>query len=370
MEPFKDLYVDQRWGSINEMIMQKIKKQSDDRNAAQLPGHFGKVPCSNTMCGCQGELHADADLWLLFVFPELDAGSLMRLLCTCKALGHRFVREVQETAARIFIVQTELPLQIRVLDACSEDLEAILDFKNVAAWMTASELGLQWKEVDSGELPTGDEIESDDLSSALQGQVEFTNEELDGFEMSGLTYDSYIQVGNRYFIPVAKPYFSVIVHKAEREIQNAPGVTNSFFEYLRRRGTNPIESLAWFTRYVEYVLEDIRQHIVDSEEDFAVTVEQFHEELYKKQFSGLVYFTAGNVYSKFEQLKYEVQERREAAKSLLDRLTNFSDVLMFHSLVHRIDQGEFNALNDVIEKRIDEVLNICMHTSIHMCISI
>jgi len=373
-------------GSIHEIVKQKIKQQNHNRNATQLPGHFGKVPCSNFLCNCQGELQADTDLWLLFVFPQLDAGSLMRLLCTCKALGHRFVREVQESAARIFVVQTELPRQIEVLTACSEDLGAILDRENVAAWMRANELGLQWNEIGPKEPLTGTEIENEDLSLALQGKVEFTNEEFDEFQMFDLKEDSYVKVGDTYFKPAAKDpkrYFSVINHMA-RNCQltaNSRGDRNSFFQFFGKMCTDPAESLVWFTQYVEDVLECIRKATVFSEEEFddqAEKIQYFYDAFHQKRYAGPVSTETGDVYSVFDQLEYEVGEKREAAQDLLDRLANFSDVLMFHSLVNKINEGEFETFNDLIKGRVVEVLCICLYVCmyvfiyiyIHMCVCV
>ena len=67
-------------------------------------------------------------------------------------------------------------------------------------------LGLKWNEVDSQEPLTGTEIANEALSLALQekvksspGNVELTNEEWDTLNVSDLSYDSYVKVGDSYF---------------------------------------------------------------------------------------------------------------------------------------------------------------------------
>jgi hypothetical protein len=67
-------------------------------------------------------------------------------------------------------------------------------------------LGLQWKEVGSQKPSMGTEIKNDVLAAVLQEKVdfqkvEFKKEEWETFQVSNLSSDSYIKVGNRYFKP-------------------------------------------------------------------------------------------------------------------------------------------------------------------------
>ena len=61
--------------------------------------------------------------------------------------------------------------------------------------------GLKWMEVGSAQPVTGAEINNQALATALEQKVEFCVEDLQGFKVDKLSYDSYIRVGNTYFIP-------------------------------------------------------------------------------------------------------------------------------------------------------------------------
>lgn len=63
----------------------------------------------------------------------------------------------------------------------------------------AGGLGLKWEEVDVE--PEGSQISNEALAAALVDTNEFTQEELDAFEVTGLSPDSYIVVGDTFFKP-------------------------------------------------------------------------------------------------------------------------------------------------------------------------
>jgi hypothetical protein len=65
-------------------------------------------------------------------------------------------------------------------------------------------LGCRWVEVDEEEATTGSLISNSLLAQALQSKVLFTLEELDELQVSGLSEDSYIIVGERYLKPVGE----------------------------------------------------------------------------------------------------------------------------------------------------------------------
>jgi hypothetical protein len=64
--------------------------------------------------------------------------------------------------------------------------------------------GLQWKEAGSETTQTGSEIQNDKLAAALMRlQLRFSQEELDAFDLSLLSYDSCIIVDAKRFKPVS-----------------------------------------------------------------------------------------------------------------------------------------------------------------------
>lgn len=65
-------------------------------------------------------------------------------------------------------------------------------------------LGLKWKEVDEEEAATAQPISNPRLAEALERKSEFTQEELFEMQVSNLSQDSYIMVGERYYKPVGK----------------------------------------------------------------------------------------------------------------------------------------------------------------------
>ena len=65
-------------------------------------------------------------------------------------------------------------------------------------------LGCRWVEVDEEEATAGSLISNSLLAEALQSKVLFTPEELDELQVSGLSEDNYIIVGERYFKPVGE----------------------------------------------------------------------------------------------------------------------------------------------------------------------
>jgi len=64
--------------------------------------------------------------------------------------------------------------------------------------------GLKWHRLDLKKPPTGTEIENEALALALSEKISFTQEELDNFNVSDLSYDSYIKAGDYYFTPTEK----------------------------------------------------------------------------------------------------------------------------------------------------------------------
>jgi len=68
------------------------------------------------------------------------------------------------------------------------------------AGVRTSTLGLRWKQVGLKKPDTGNEIQNEALASALGKKAKpFTKEEWDKFKMSGVSCDSFLKVGDRYF---------------------------------------------------------------------------------------------------------------------------------------------------------------------------
>ena len=63
---------------------------------------------------------------------------------------------------------------------------------------------MRWTAVGAQKPTTGTEIENQALATALQQKEEFTQEEWDAFAITGLSHDTYIKVGDTYFIPAAR----------------------------------------------------------------------------------------------------------------------------------------------------------------------
>jgi hypothetical protein len=63
--------------------------------------------------------------------------------------------------------------------------------------------GLKWKEIDEQDVDDNDlkEVLSEDLASALQEKQRFAREELESFEVSRLSYNSFIRAGGKCFQP-------------------------------------------------------------------------------------------------------------------------------------------------------------------------
>jgi len=65
--------------------------------------------------------------------------------------------------------------------------------------------GFQWEEVKKENIESSDLIDKNDkLEAALQHQLRFTRKELDRFNLSDLSYNSYIEVEDKYFKPSIK----------------------------------------------------------------------------------------------------------------------------------------------------------------------
>lgn len=62
-------------------------------------------------------------------------------------------------------------------------------------------IGSVWEEIGSLEPQTGSEVRSIQLEMGLVKKLEFSKEEVDKFGVPNLSYDSYIQVGSKYYKP-------------------------------------------------------------------------------------------------------------------------------------------------------------------------
>jgi hypothetical protein len=81
------------------------------------------------------------------------------------------------------------------------DCDHCRDFKWAKSYGKQLRLGLKWEEIGPNEPETGQEITNESLAVSLQKKVEFRESELDAFEISNLSSDSYIKVGDSYFKP-------------------------------------------------------------------------------------------------------------------------------------------------------------------------
>ena len=65
---------------------------------------------------------------------------------------------------------------------------------------------LKWERIDEADLPNGTEVHNPTLAAALAGKTEFTKTELDAFQVSNLSCSSYINVSNMYYKPAGDYY--------------------------------------------------------------------------------------------------------------------------------------------------------------------
>lgn len=106
-----------------------------------------------------------------------------------------------------------------------------------------SALGLRWVEIGSEKPQVGSEIINKSLAKALEGQKEFTQEEFNAFQVSGLMESSYVHAGDAYLKSV------VFEQEAGPCPQCAPGrdcfstiiaVTNSAIKKLTLNDVTPL----------------------------------------------------------------------------------------------------------------------------------
>ena len=318
-----DLLLHLKKHSIRKDIMERLKRRRKKQGReVVLPGMF---------CG-------DPDLWLLSLFPLLDVLSLMQLLCTCRAFGHRFVREVQETAARMFMIRTELPYQIQVFEACHRDLNSILHPANIGDWIEAT-------------------YENDREPYFIEG-----TEEADGNEeFNGQSAAEALQLQLRAF----RGRSSFLQYLSSRRADVELGETTLHVTELDEASNHALD---WFIHTVEDVLKDIRMGI--QAQNMGEMVVDFYDALEAKRFENLNLPTSGNNFSIFEQLAHAVDQRMVAAKGLLDDLTDLSDALMFHHIVYRIDKGEIHkGACDLIHERVCEVL-VCVSVCVRVFVCV
>jgi len=91
---------------------------------------------------------------------------------------------------------------ITAMKALTHSNMAMVDLKIDDEAFRKTAPGLKWEDVGSDKPISGIEIVNAALTAALQQTIQFTKEELDRFNVSGLSYDSYIMLGNNYFKPV------------------------------------------------------------------------------------------------------------------------------------------------------------------------
>jgi hypothetical protein len=105
-------------------------------------------------------------------------------------------------------------------------------------------LGLKWKEAGSDQ-PSGTEIKNEHLAAELRARKEkvlFKKEEWDEFKVQGISRDSYIKAGNRYFKPA--PFWEAQGSTAFMryfEMQKISKIAQDPIKYLVRE----MEPMAW-----------------------------------------------------------------------------------------------------------------------------
>ena len=291
------------YASVQAALQERRRQQGADA-AAGLPGKFSNV---------------DTDVWLLCVFPLLDPTSLLRLLATCTAFSTRFSRDVKDTAAWLFIVNTELPHQIRILDACKDDLRELLSGQTIKMW-----------------------VKTDDYTQDSD--------------------DSDSEVG-------ATPYFTLVGHHdRNRRLET---LRNSFITILapavpqlQPENMISLPSLRWFTRMVDDTLKDIRVSLmlwnvsdiaIYESADLDAAVKSIHDALIIKVYANQTHITTGENFSRYDQIEHALAQRRAAAEELRLRLSDYSDTLMFHAIVSEVNTGKLTSVEDLIAKRVEEM---------------
>jgi len=110
-------------------------------------------------------------------------------------------------------------------------------------------LGAKWEKVNSEKPSHGIEIENELLASALLGKSEFNGQEWEMFNVSELSYDSYIKVGDLYFKPAFEgPIIWDIVSKQVVFVHELSG-DKDFVKDIQDLGHPPECDADMFQRY-------------------------------------------------------------------------------------------------------------------------
>jgi HrpA-like RNA helicase len=120
--------------------------------------------------------------------------------------GEYFTPQGQMVAPSIFVGARRFPVEKLYLEDILESIPAIQRTvsSSVCKLIRNFDLGkpgLKWME--TSRPTTGTEIKNVALAAALQKKFSFTNEELEKFQVSSLSFNSYIRVNETYFKPAA-----------------------------------------------------------------------------------------------------------------------------------------------------------------------
>ena len=239
-----------------------------------------------------GALHSC--LCIVHVFARLDVCSLTRLLSTCMSLREEFlVHDVEEQTAWRLLVDEELLQQVAVLGACERDMRAVLD-AGLRKW----------------------------LPEALA---------VDGENAHVL----YVQVWSAF---------------DERENERAGGTCEapSALELLKpsqKRQRHQGDARQWFIHRAQKAIEDALDHLLEHGPPLTTPADV--------DMAVHAFLTFLNTYT---ELARDIQDRREAAQDLADRLGNFNDARMFRTMIVRpAARGQLAHIDELLEQRAKEL---------------
>ncbi len=260
------------------------------------------------------------DILIAFVLPQLDLTTLMNLLFTCKTFVDLEVLDPSFTAARLFMVTCELPRQIRIFNACEDDLKILWQGDSIRDWMRANN-GFE------------------DLEYPYFGKQNMEN-------ATDLGQDEYTGCESK----------AVSTFKQE-DIQ----VRTRFVEYFGKQKPDHDsgDSLSWFINRVESELESIRTVVLDNfiadpliADPLTTHVDEVQDALSTKKYAsiGIDCETEGREYSCFDKIQDIVVQRKVATEDLHRRLKDYNNTLLLHTIVRQVIKGDLESVEQLITK--------------------
>jgi hypothetical protein len=141
------------------------------------------------------------------------------------------------------------PLQHEAEDGrAAAKKEGLLKLPSGTVPGAAQALGLKWESIGIAKPATGTEIHRNSmLVAALARKKEFSMDELAAFEVSDLSYSSYIAVGDEYFRPAAPIGLTRQQQRSLRSLDGCPSpqMPRPALRALQRTAMSPAQSLGF-----------------------------------------------------------------------------------------------------------------------------